>query len=62
MEKSMNEHQQVIDAIFKMDEATALKSMASHLDTLRNDVVTMVEAISRPAVEVRPRKRPIAHP
>jgi DNA-binding GntR family transcriptional regulator len=57
MEKSMGEHQQVIDAIFEMDEATALKSMAGHLDTLRTDVVTMVEAISRPAIEVRPRKR-----
>ena len=50
----------MIDAIFKMDETAALNSMASHFDTLRTDVVTMVEAISRPVVEVRPRKRATA--
>ena len=57
MEKSMGEHQRVLDAIFKMDEAAALQSMGNHFDTLRTDVVTMVEAINRPAVAARPRKR-----
>lgn len=53
MEKSMDEHQRVMDAIFKMDEAAALQSMGNHFDTLRTDVVTMVEAINRPATPIR---------
>ena len=57
MEKSMHEHQQVIDAIFSMDEAAASRSMAGHFDTLRTDVVTMVEAISRPPPESPRRER-----
>lgn len=57
MEKSVAEHQRVLDAIFGMDEAAALQSMGSHFDTLRTDVVTMVEAISRPAEAPRPRRR-----
>jgi DNA-binding GntR family transcriptional regulator len=50
MEKSMDEHQRVLDAIFRMDEAAAQASMGNHVDTLRTDVVTMVEAINRPAI------------
>jgi DNA-binding GntR family transcriptional regulator len=59
MKKSVGEHQQVLEAIFKMDEAAALSSMGSHFDTLRTDVVTMVEAISRPAAVPRQRKRSV---
>lgn len=46
----------MLEAIFRMDETAALTSMGSHFDTLRTDVVTMVEAISRPA-EAAPRRR-----
>ena len=60
MEKSIHEHQKVIDAIFKMDEAAALQSMASHFDTLRADVVMMVEAISRPDQDFHQRGAPAA--
>ncbi len=57
MEKSVGEHQRVLDAIFRMDETAALQSMGTHFDTLRTDVVTMVEAISRPTAPV-PRRQP----
>jgi DNA-binding GntR family transcriptional regulator len=49
MERSMVEHQRVIDAIFSMDEAAAAQCMDSHVDTLRTDAVAMVEALGREA-------------
>lgn len=57
MERSMVEHQRVIDAILAMDEAAAAAHMDAHVDTLRTDAVAMVEALSR-SPDVRPvRKR-----
>jgi DNA-binding GntR family transcriptional regulator len=47
MERSMIEHQRVIDAILAMDEAAAASHMDSHVDTLRTDAVAMVEALTR---------------
>ncbi len=47
MERSMVEHQRVIEAILAMDEAAAAAHMDSHVDTLRTDAVAMVEALSR---------------
>jgi len=47
MDRSMIEHQRVIDAILTMDEAAAASSMDAHVDTLRTDAVAMVEALSR---------------
>lgn len=48
MERSMIEHQRVIDAILQMDEAGAAAYMDSHVDTLRTDALAMVEALTRP--------------
>jgi DNA-binding GntR family transcriptional regulator len=56
MERSMVEHQRVIDAIRSMDEAAAAQSMDSHVDTLRSDAVAMVEALGR-AMPAVPRTR-----
>jgi len=47
MERSMLEHQRVIEAILEMDEAGAARHMDSHVDTLRTDAVAMVEALTR---------------
>jgi DNA-binding GntR family transcriptional regulator len=47
MERSMVEHQRVIDAILSMDENAAGASMDSHVDTLRSDALSMVEALGR---------------
>lgn len=47
MERSMLEHQRVIDAILAMDEGAAALHMDSHVDTLRTDAVAMVEALLR---------------
>jgi DNA-binding GntR family transcriptional regulator len=54
MHKSMTEHQRVIDAILQMDEEAAHRMMSKHFDTLLSDVVTMIEAINRPAPAVAP--------
>lgn len=47
MERSMVEHQRVIEAILAMDEAKAVQCMDAHVDTLRTDAVAMVEALTR---------------
>jgi DNA-binding GntR family transcriptional regulator len=47
MERSMVEHQRVIEAILAMDEAKAVRCMDAHVDTLRTDAVAMVEALTR---------------
>lgn len=51
MERSMVEHQRVIDAILRMDEAAAAGAMDAHVDTLRDDAVAMVEALGRPRAD-----------
>jgi DNA-binding GntR family transcriptional regulator len=47
MTRSMEEHQRMLDAILAMDEDGASKQMRLHLDTLRNDAISMAEAVVR---------------
>ena len=47
MNLSTREHEAVLDAIRSMDENTASSRMMQHLDTLRNDAVSMAAALSR---------------
>ncbi len=47
MAVSLTEHQRILDAIFAMDEGAAALHMRGHLDTLRNDALTMVESLMR---------------
>lgn len=47
MTLTINEHQRILRAILDMDEAAAASLMRSHLDTLRNDAVSMAKAILR---------------
>jgi DNA-binding GntR family transcriptional regulator len=47
MTLTMAEHGHILDAIFAMDEAAAGAQMRSHLDTLRDDVVSMATAVQR---------------
>lgn len=52
MSVTLAEHEQIVNAIFAMDEVTAGKHMRGHLDTLRNDVVSVAMAAAathRPA-------------
>jgi DNA-binding GntR family transcriptional regulator len=44
---TMAEHERILNAIFSMDEALAATLMRSHLDTLRDDAVSMTRAIQR---------------
>lgn len=44
MSVTVAEHEQIVKAIFEMAEATAGRHMRSHLDTLRNDVVSVAMA------------------
>jgi DNA-binding GntR family transcriptional regulator len=44
---TMAEHERILDAILRMDEAAAGAQMRSHLDTLRHDVVSMASAMAR---------------
>jgi DNA-binding GntR family transcriptional regulator len=44
---TMAEHERILKAIFAMDEALAATLMRSHLDTLRDDAVSMARAIQR---------------
>lgn len=44
---AMAEHKQIVDAIFTMDEAAASTLMRRHLDTFRDDVVSMAKALSQ---------------
>lgn len=46
MSITIAEHEQIMKAIFEMDEATACKNMRGHFDTLRNDVVSVAMAAS----------------
>ena len=47
MAHTMAEHERILDAIFAMDEAAAGMQMRTHLDTLRDDVVSMATAMQR---------------
>jgi len=47
MSLTMTEHERILSAIFAMDEAAAGSQMRSHLDTLRDDVVSMATAMQR---------------
>ena len=47
MSHTMAEHQRILDAILAMDETAAGVQMRSHLDTLRDDVVSMASAMRR---------------
>lgn len=49
MQTSITEHQVVLDAIFAMNEDLAAARMRGHLDTLRNDAVSVVAMLSRHA-------------
>lgn len=47
MSLTMAEHERILNAIFEMDEAAAGQQMRSHLDTLRDDAVSMARAAQR---------------
>lgn len=47
MALTMAEHERIMTAILAMDEASAGLQMRSHLDTLRDDVVSMATAMER---------------
>lgn len=47
MNLSIREHEAVLAAIFAMDEDKAASHMREHLDTLRNDAVSMAAMVSR---------------
>ena len=44
MSLTMNEHDRILNAVLGMDEAAAGRHMRSHLDTLRDDAVSMARA------------------
>jgi DNA-binding GntR family transcriptional regulator len=44
---TMAEHERILQAIFAMDDALAATLMRSHLDTLRDDAVSMARAVRR---------------
>lgn len=47
MTRSMQEHERMLQAILAMDEDGASKQMRLHLDTLRNDAISMAETVVR---------------
>lgn len=47
MSLTMAEHERILNAVFAMDETAAAAQMRSHLDTLRDDVVSMATAMQR---------------
>jgi DNA-binding GntR family transcriptional regulator len=53
MSLTMAEHERILAAIFAMDEAAAGHQMRSHLDTLRDDVVSMATAMQRASIPAR---------
>jgi DNA-binding GntR family transcriptional regulator len=44
MSLTMKEHERILDAVFNMDEEGAAREMRVHLDTLRDDAVSMARA------------------
>jgi len=47
MALTINEHEKILQAILDMDEAAAASRMRGHLDTLRDDAVSMAKALVR---------------
>lgn len=47
MALTINEHEKILQAILDMDEAAAASRMRGHLDTLRDDAVSMAKAVVR---------------
>jgi DNA-binding GntR family transcriptional regulator len=47
MSLTIGEHERILQAILDMDEAAAASLMRGHLDTLRDDAVSMAKALSR---------------
>jgi len=47
MTLTINEHEKILQAILDMDEAAAASRMRGHLDTLRDDAVSMAKALAR---------------
>lgn len=47
MARSMDEHGRMLQAILAMDEEGASRQMCLHLDTLRNDAISMAETVER---------------
>jgi DNA-binding GntR family transcriptional regulator len=47
MSLTMAEHERIMRAIFDMDETAAAKQMRSHLDTLRDDAVSVAMAMQK---------------
>lgn len=47
MALTIGEHEKILQAILDMDEAAAASRMRGHLDTLRDDAVSMAKALSR---------------
>jgi DNA-binding GntR family transcriptional regulator len=48
---TMREHKEILGVIFDMDATAAAAKMRSHLDTLRDDAVSMHKAVRRPAAQ-----------
>lgn len=51
MALTMKEHRQILDAIFTMDEAAAARCMRNHLDTLREDAISVAMAMPKTAAQ-----------
>ncbi|MGQ0654546.1 MAG: GntR family transcriptional regulator [Betaproteobacteria bacterium] len=47
MALTVSEHEHILRAILDMDEAAAAQRMRGHLDTLRDDAVSMAKALAR---------------
>ena len=47
MTLTIDEHEKILQAILDMDEAAAASRMRGHLDTLRDDAVSMAKALTR---------------
>ncbi len=47
MAVTIREHEKILQAILDMDEAAAAQGMGGHLDTLRDDAVSMAQALAR---------------
>ncbi len=47
MSVTMTEHERIVEAILTMDEAGAAEMMRGHLDTLRDDAVSITKALNR---------------
>jgi DNA-binding GntR family transcriptional regulator len=47
MALTVSEHEHILRAILDMDEAAAAQGMRGHLDTLRDDAVSMAKALAR---------------